>query len=118
MLVWITASFIALYGLLNAFAGLSQLRTRQIPSWSASGMLLAGLMLLATSILLLFSTTGSVWLFFILLLASLLAIHILTLYNGFYLHGRVKPAHHLLRLAISLTLLLLAYFARLSVSPP
>jgi hypothetical protein len=90
------------YGLLNAYAGWTQWYKAEIPRWSAGGMFVAGLFVMAAGYLVWQEDLFAVW----VLLLGLLAIHILTLENGMKLHGKINPGHHLLRLAISLALLI------------
>ena len=90
------------YGLLNAYAGWTQWYKDDIPRWSAGGMFVAGVFVIAAGYLTWQGDLFAVW----VLLFGLLAIHLLTLENGMKMHGKINPGHHLLRLAISLALLI------------
>jgi uncharacterized membrane-anchored protein len=91
----------ALYGILNTFAGVTQLKVKKIQTWAAWLMVASGLLLLAAGYLVmarsLFSLTA--------LVIGLIAVHVVTIINGLYMHGRIQPGHHLFRLVISLVLL-------------
>lgn len=104
----ISGSLTALYGILNTFAGVSQLKARMIQPWSAWCMMISGLLLVASGILLLFNLPLAIP----FLVIGLIAIHLLTITNGLHMHGIINPGHHLLRLAFSLILLGLAYWSR------
>jgi hypothetical protein len=93
------------YGLINAYAGWTQWHKGDIPRWSAGGMFVAGLFVVAAGYLVWQEDLFAVW----VLLFGLLAIQLLTLENGMKLHGKINPTNQLLRLAISLTLLIPAW---------
>ncbi len=107
LLVIIAGLLVGLYGLLNAFAGFSQLKARKIQAWSAWLMLGFGLLLLASGVMLVMRLPVAL----VLLVIGLVAIHLLTINNGFHLHGKINPAHHLLRLAVSVILFGLAFWS-------
>jgi hypothetical protein len=98
---------IAVWGLLNAIAAIGQMRAREIPLWSAIGLLLGALGLFVAAWLLATGNPSTM----LNLIGSLLLIHVVTIYNGYHLFGRFKASHHLGRLAVSLALIAIAYFA-------
>ena len=104
----ISGSLTALYGILNTFAGISQLKAGMIQPWSAWCMMISGLLLIASGVMLVFNLPLAIP----LLVIGLIAIHLLTINNGLHMHGKIKPGHHLLRLAFSLILFGLAYWSR------
>jgi len=101
----LTSVLIGLYGVLNAFAGFSQLKQDKIPIWSAALMLASGLLIFASGIMLL----GKFGYTLPALVVGLTAIHGLTIRNGLYLHGKITPQHHIFRFAISIVLVGLAF---------
>ena len=103
----ISAVFTALYGILNAFAGFSQLKAKKIQPWSAWLFIGFGLLLLASGITLLIKPPLALF----LLVIGLIAIHLLAIQNGLYLYGRINPGHHLLRFVVSVVLLGLAFYS-------
>jgi hypothetical protein len=46
---------------------------------------------------------------FFILIIGLVAIHTLTIINGFHLYGKVNIRHHLFRFVVSIFLLVLAF---------
>lgn len=104
LLLIISSSLVGLYGILNAFAGWSQLKQNKIPAWAASLMLASGLLILISGALLFWKITLTIP----VLVIGLLAIHGLTIRNGLYLYGKINIQHHIFRFVISLILLGLA----------
>jgi hypothetical protein len=104
---WSAAVLCIAYGMMNAFAGLSQLRIKKIQAWAALGMMLFGVIVVAAGILILLRTMTSLW----VLLAGLVGIHLLAINNGLKMFRRINPGHHLIRLVVSLVLLALAYLS-------
>ncbi len=103
---FIAIPLISLYGGLNAYAGFSQLKGKEIPSWSAWLMSGSGLVIIASAIILLQKLPLALG----LLAIGLITIHMLTIYNGYHLYGKINPRHHFARLAISIILLGLAFW--------
>jgi len=103
----LTSTLIGLYGILNAFAGFSQLKQKKIPIRSAALMLVSGLLIFASGIMLLgrFSYTLPV------LMTGLAAVHVLAISNGLHMYGKITPQHHIFRFAISIVLLGLAFIS-------
>lgn len=100
LLSLVSGILICAYGLLNAFAGSTQLKAGKIQPWSARLMLGFGLLLLLCGISLMMKLPFALWILGI----GLIAIHLLTVKNGLSLYGRLNPVHHLFRLVISLAL--------------
>ncbi len=68
-------------------------------------MALSGLVLLLAALM-----WGRSWVVYALV-SGLLAIHVAAINNGLRLHGKVTPAHHVVRLALS-ALLVVLWFVR------
>ena len=102
-----TANLIGLYGLVTVYAGFTKGNDGEIPTWSALGMFMAGGMLVAAAVLLFLGKSFALP----LLIVALLAIHGLTIYSGFSLHGKINSRHHIARLIISLVLIGLTYWS-------
>ena len=90
------------YGSLTALSGILQLKLRNVPIFSSFGFVITGGVLACTPFLL-FQFTF----IFYLLILSLLLIHIIALYNGYYLNGKWTVQHHLTRLFLSTSIVLL-----------
>ncbi len=95
------------YSLLAATAGLNQWRQKRIQGWSATGMLLTGLLMLFAAWLLWAESTNPLW----ALLVALVLLHALTINNGLHMYGKINWSHHVGRLLISLILLVLTYLS-------
>lgn len=104
----ISGTLTCLYGILNAFAGLSQLKVKEIRTWSAWFMLGSGLLLVVSGVILALKLPLALF----TLTLGLIAIHLLTINNGLKLYGKINPGHHLFRLAISAILFSLAFWSR------
>jgi hypothetical protein len=106
--VHIIAALLAiLYGALTAFGGATQIRAGKIQPWSAAGMVLAGLGLIAAGGLLFWRLHTALY----PLGAGLVLMHLLAINNGLRMHGRLTPSHHLIRLAISVLTFGLAWWS-------
>jgi hypothetical protein len=103
LVAWIAAILSAAYGGLTAFAGVGQLKSRKIQTWAAWGMILFGLIVVASAALLLLESTAAIW----ALLVGLLGIHAIAFNNGYKLFGKINPVHHAARLFVSLFLIML-----------
>ena len=101
----LTIGLLVVYGLLIAVAGPQQWRQKRIQGWSAAGMLLAGILMLFAASLVWNNSPQAL----AALLVSLLALHSLTIQNGYYMHGKVNLRHHMGRFGLSLLLLALTY---------
>jgi hypothetical protein len=101
---WIAMILSLVYGLLTAFAGLSQFRHKNIQAWAAWGLLVFGLLVATGGLLLLLSPGLSLP----VMVVGLVGIHLLAINNGLKIFGKINPSHHLFRLLVSLTLLGLA----------
>lgn len=100
LLSLISGILICAYGILNAFAGSTQLKAGKIQPWSARFLLGSGLLLLLSGISLMMKLPFALS----ILVIGLIAIHLLTVKNGLYLYGKLNPLHHLFRLVVSLVL--------------
>lgn len=99
--------FIAIYGLLTAYASFQQFKQKKILPWPALGMFAAGLALLGAGFLL-----GEASGFTLpLLILALLGLHALAVVNGLHMHGKINWRHHLLRGILSLVLITLTVLA-------
>lgn len=106
LILLISCLLIGLYGVLNAFTGLSQIGQGKIPVWSASLMLVSGLLIAVSGIMLFGQFSFTLY----ILIIGLVAIHALTISNGFHLYGKINIRHHLFRFAISIFLFVLAFW--------
>jgi hypothetical protein len=106
-LTWIAALLSLAYGGLTAFAGLGQVRQQRIQAWAAWGMAFSGLVVAAIAVLLWLGSAAALP----VLVAGLIAIHVLAVNNGLKMYGRINPGHHLVRLLVSLILIALTYLA-------
>ena len=102
---WSAAILALLYGMLNTWAGLAQLRLKKIHAWAAWSHAAVGLLTAAGGALTGLRSPAALW----VLLAGLLGIHLMALINGRKMFGRINLSHHLIRLVISLVLLGLAW---------
>ncbi len=100
----ITGGLIFVYGMLNALAGLMQLKSKEIQRWSAWLMLGFGALIIYSGVTMAMHTSFSLY----ALVFGLIAIHLLTLNNGYHLHSRINPGHHFLRFFIFFVLIVLA----------
>jgi hypothetical protein len=98
----------AIYGVLTTLAGLIAIWGRKIQPWSAIGMAISGLILVLAAIMLIGGIAPAPYLIFI----GLLAIHLLAINNGLKMYGKINPRHHLARLALSLFILGLTFWAQ------
>jgi uncharacterized membrane protein HdeD (DUF308 family) len=89
------------YGVLTLI-GASQMRERLAP-WSPPAMAAAALGLIVGGLLAFVRASAATW----VLLISLVAVQVLAIANGYKMHGRPNWGHHVLRLAITVTLLIL-----------
>ena len=94
-------TFAFIYGMLSTFAGLTQLRKRSIPIWSAFGVIVVGLLLAASSLLI-----HSVPNLLYLLIIILVLMHVFAIINGIHLFGKIHFKHHLIRLFFSCLIIL------------
>ncbi len=93
---WSSSILAIFYASLLIFAGLTQYNKKGIPTYSAVGITVSGITLFISSILIFFIPH-----MIFLLILSLITIHILTIQNGYYLHGKIHIHHHLIRGCIS-----------------
>jgi hypothetical protein len=107
LLPFILGASICLFGILNAFAGFSQLQAKKIQTWSAWLMIASGLLLIMSGVLLFWESSLALF----TLAIGLITIQFLTINNGFHLYGKINPGHHLLRLVISVVLFGLAVWS-------
>jgi len=94
------------YGLLTAVAGISQTKNKDIQLWASISMIISGVLLVASAIFLAARSGLSLY----VLVIGLVAMHILAVNNGLHMHGKINPAHHLVRLCISALLAGLAFW--------
>ena len=105
ILVWVGAVLAIIYGALTSFAGFGQIKQDKIQPWAAWGMVLFGGLVLAAGVMAVAASGASLW----VLVIGLLGIHILAIYNGLNMFGKITPSHHLVRLVISSILIALNY---------
>lgn len=105
---WSAAVLSLIYGGLTVWAGLAQIRLKRLPVWAAGLHAVFGLLTALGGLLTPFRLLPPMLPLWVLGV-GLLGIHILALYNGRKLFGRIKPSHHLVRLLLSAALLGLAY---------
>jgi hypothetical protein len=105
ILLWTGAGPAMAYGLLTAFAGASQIRTKKIHPWAAFGMLMMGMLVAACGLFALLNRHEAL----IGLGIGLVGVQLLAINNGLTMFGRVNPTHHLIRFALSLMLFILIY---------
>jgi len=101
MLLWIAKCFTFGYGALSLLAGSLQFWKRNIPTWSAVGMTVIGIMLMVTAILV-NGTSKTLYVVFL----CLILMHLLSIANGIHLYGIVNIKHHVIRLLLSLVIVL------------
>ncbi|KIL34385.1 hypothetical protein SD71_20395 [Cohnella kolymensis] len=93
---WIAVCTACLYGVITASGSVMQISRKMIPLWSASGMLIGGMYLLAVGVLIIANPLAE-----ILMLPGLVLLHVLAVVNGFHMHGRINLSHHIIRLVLS-----------------
>jgi hypothetical protein len=103
--LWLGGIFSIIYGSLTAFAGYGQTRIGKIQIWAAWLFILFGLTVVGAGVIVFLHSGAALW----VLLIGLLGIHGLAINNGWKMHGRINPSHHLGRLVISIVLLALTY---------
>lgn len=91
-----------IYGGLSMISGAIELKTRNIPSWSAIVLTLGGGGVLYSLYLIHLNTKYVLALIFCFLL-----MHITAIVNGYHLNGKINRRHHLIRISISLIILAL-----------
>ena len=91
-----------IYGTLTALGGIIQIKLRNVPLFSALGFFITGGVLACTPFLFFQSTN-----IFYLLILSLLFIHLIALFNGYYLYRKWTVQHHLVRFFLSILIILL-----------
>lgn len=102
ILLWIAIVLGVIYGILNMIVGFSQIGKNNIQIRSSIGMLVSGLAI----VLAMFLSTYKV-LSITLLIVGLIAIHILTLINGYRLYGKINIKHHIIRFILSAIIVVL-----------
>ncbi|HEY8365408.1 MAG TPA: hypothetical protein VIK84_07515 [Haloplasmataceae bacterium] len=93
------------YGGLNILAGVNQIKNKVIKLDTVIMMIMGGLFIIISSIL---SDTSFYFLY--LLILGLVLIQIASIINGLRMYGKLHISHHLLRLIITLTMVLLYIF--------
>lgn len=105
MFILFTAGVLALlYGALIAFTALRQMRRQEISTGAAALLGVIGLLIMFISLFIAFRIP----LAFYVLIASLAAMHILTISNDKKMHEEINPKNHIVRLIISLVIIGLA----------
>ncbi len=89
-----------IYGSLTMLAGILQLKQRKIKAW-------ASLLMLAGGLLVVISTAHNLFLAEYIAITGLVLIHIAAISNGIKLYGRINISHHMVRLFISLSVVVL-----------
>lgn len=105
ILLWIATVLTTLYGVLTALAGLGQIRAKKIQAAAAWGLVLSGLVVVTAAVLSLLRSGAALT----VLSIGLVGIHALAINNGYKMFGKINPSHHLARLVLSITLLILTY---------
>lgn len=95
------------YGGVTVLAGIQQFREKLIQGWAAAGLALVGVLMLVSAVLLWQSSNSGIT----VLVLALLSLHSLTINNGLQMHGKLNWRHHLVRFAISLVLIVLAFWS-------
>ncbi|MCM1991838.1 hypothetical protein [Oceanirhabdus seepicola] len=91
------------YGGLSILAGIIQMKQKNINLWSSLLMVIGGSIIITTiifSYILMYHMSA-------LLIVGLVIIHIATIRNGFNMHGKLNPKHHIIRLGISILIIAL-----------
>ncbi|KQL51471.1 hypothetical protein AN964_21145 [Heyndrickxia shackletonii] len=102
ILLWIAKVLTFGYGALSTLAGSLQCRKRNIPTWSAIGMTIVGIIVMVSSIFVNIIPNSIIILIFCFVL-----LHILSIANGNHLYGKINIKHHIIRLLFSLVIVLL-----------
>ncbi|MBI1742740.1 hypothetical protein HYR54_06690 [Candidatus Acetothermia bacterium] len=105
-LLWLGVILACVYGIATSVAGVSQLKTQQVPHWAAIAMITVGALIVISAGLLVAGFNWGVY----LLVLSLIAMHVLAINNGLRMHGKINPLHHLARFVLSAVIVVLAYF--------
>lgn len=98
---WSSSILAIFYASLLILAGLTQYKKKSIPTYSAVGITVFGIIMLVSSILIFFIPS-----ILFLLIVTLATVHVLTIRNGYYLHGKIHIHHHLIRGCISFIIIL------------
>jgi len=91
------------YGGLNILAGIIQMKQNDINLWASLTMIIGGTIIISSiifSYLLMYHISS-------LLILGLVLIHITAISNGFRIHGKINPKHHIIRLGISILIIAL-----------
>lgn len=107
VLIYIAGISNGIYGLMNMMGGIMQLRQKKIQVWSAWLMIIMGFVIIMSGAVVMRQGQMGVT----MLIVGLVAIHLLTLNNGWYMYGKINLRHHLLRLGISILLLVLTVWS-------
>ncbi|RLE36765.1 hypothetical protein DRJ23_06940 [Candidatus Acetothermia bacterium] len=107
MLVLIAALLAGFYGAFTVFAGIIQVKAKNIPAWIAIGMVACGFLTTVSAVF----VARKAWLAFYLLLIGLVGIHILAVTNGLKMYGKINMVHHLVRAALSVFIVVLAFLS-------
>ncbi|WP_400243254.1 hypothetical protein AB3U99_19220 [Niallia sp. JL1B1071] len=90
------------YGILTSLSGMLQIKSKDIPTWSAYGMILFGIAICISSTLALMNIQVLT-----LQITCFVFISILAITNGFYLYRKINIIHHIIRLIITLFIIYL-----------
>jgi len=106
MKIWLMVGIglTVLYGGLLVISGVGQLKGKELSTKSSVSTIIIGLLIVLTSVLL----VSDHRLVFGLLI-SLFMMHIQAVINGYQLYKKIHLMHHLLRLIITISLLLLVF---------
>ena len=97
--------FALLYGALTAFAALKAMRQEQITPGAAALTGFIGIIIMLTALFIPFR----IHLAFYVLVAGLIAMHVVAVKNGLKMHGKINPKHQIARFVISLAIAGLAF---------
>ena len=90
------------YGMLTVFGGIMQIKLKEVPLFSTLGFVITGGVVACTPYLI-FQSFYNVY----LLTFCLFLIHVLALFNGYYLFRKWNIQHHIFRLILSVIIILL-----------
>ena len=104
ILTWSVTLLAMLYSGLTIAVSILQIRKKTIPIAYATGMMIAGLLLLISTL-----SIASIFEMIVLLIISLLLLHFFAIINGLFIYRKLNFSHHLVRLVISITIIISFY---------
>jgi hypothetical protein len=91
------------YGALLIYAGYTQVKKHELPTWSPYGIIIIGLELNLSLILLVYYNLFGLY----AIVLGLTSMHVVALYNGYHLNKKINFRHQFVRLGISALIIVL-----------